>query len=253
MDINSKNIVLTGASSGIGLGLLKLLGKYQGVKIIAVARHIENIPTSDKVIPFSADLSTPEGIDKLFTYIGQTIGQIDIFIANAGFAYLEKIKTADWQHIQSIYNLNVFSPIYSLEKYIQSGNKGLFVSTISGAGLVSLPAYSLYCSTKAALHHFMKTFSYECPTGIKLMNVYPVATRTDFFNKASNEDNTPLPWPTQKPETVARSIIKGIEKNKKTVYPSTLFRVFYPVGRAFPFILRIYSLLEKKKVKQWIG
>lgn len=253
MEINNKHIVITGASSGIGLELLKILSKYKEVKIIAVARHTESIPISDKIIPFSADLSTPEGVNRLFSYIEQTIGQIDIFIANAGFAYLEKIGKANWQHIQSIYNLNVFSPIYSLEKYIQSGNKGLFVSTVSGAGLVSLPAYSLYCSTKAALHHFMKTFSYECPADIKLMNVYPVATRTDFFDKASNEDGTPLPWPTQKPETVAKSIIRGIEKNKKTVYPSTLFRLFYPIGRAFPFTLRIYSLLEKKKVKQWIG
>lgn len=253
MDINGKNIILTGASSGIGLELLKLLIKYEDVKVIAVSRHTDTIPASDKIIPFSADLSTEAGVDSLFDYATDTFGKADIFIANAGFGYLEKLIKPDWQHIESIFSLNVFSPVYSLEKFIQCTDKGLFVSTVSGAGLVSLPGYSLYCSTKAALHHFIQTFRYERPKDIKLMSVYPVATRTEFFDKASQKADTPLPFPVQKTEFVAKAIVKGIEKGKKTVYPSILFRLSYPLGRAFPFMLKIYSMLEKRKVKQWIG
>lgn len=183
------------------------------------------------------------------------MGNIDIFIANAGFAFLERLDEPDWEHIEKIYNLNVFSPIYSLEKFVKQGKEKpkMFVSTISGAGLVSLPAYSLYCSTKAALHHFMQTYRFEAKADLKIMNIYPVATRTEFFDKASETENTPLPWPVQQPETVVRKIINGIRKNKKLVYPSLLFRLFYPVGRAFPFMLKIYSLTEQRKVKSWLN
>lgn len=254
MDINSKNIILTGASSGIGKELLGILLAYENVKIIAVARHTVDIPKiEDKIYPFAADISAQEGVDKIFTYSQQIFGNTDIFIANAGFAYLEKLETPDWKHIENIFSLNVFSPIYSLEKLIQEGNsEKAFVCTVSGAGLASLPAYSLYCSTKAALHHFIKTYRYEKSKNLQITAVYPVATRTGFFDKATGTDNTPLPWPTQDAKTVAKKIIKGIERGRKQVFPSILFRLFYPIGRAFPFALNLYSLSEKRKVKKWL-
>lgn len=254
MKINGKNIILTGASSGIGSELLKLLVKYDDVKIIAVARHIEDIHvTENKVYPFAMDVSTQQGIDSLFTFVRKTFGNIDIFIANAGFAYLEKLDRPDWEHIENIYALNVFSPVYSLEKLVEeSNNNKAFVCTVSGAGLASLPAYSLYCSTKAALNHFLDTYRYEKSKDLQITAVYPVATRTGFFDKATGTDNTPLPFPQQDAKTVAKKIVRGIEKGKKKVFPSTLFRIFYPIGRAFPFLMKIYSLNERNKVKKWL-
>lgn len=255
MNLIGKNVVLTGASSGIGIEILHILSFYADIKIIAIARHIESIPVKEGIVyPFAADVSTSEGIDKVFDYALNTIGDIDVFIANAGFAYLEKLNVPDWQHIEYIYNLNVFSPIYSLEKLVVgSGDKAVtFVCTISGAGLASLPAYSLYCSTKAALHHFVQTYRYEQKSNLQLTAVYPIATRTQFFDKATGETDTPLPFPSQDAKTVAHKIVNGIEKGKKTIYPSLMFRLFYPIGRAFPFLLKVYSLSERRKVKKWL-
>lgn len=254
--LNNKNIILTGASSGIGKEILNILSGYKNTKIIAVARHIEDIPSIEGVVyPFSSDMSSSEGIDRVFSYARKIFGHIDIFIANAGFAYLERLETPDWKHIEMIYNLNVFSPIYSLEKLVSENNERpiLFACTISGAGLVSLPAYSLYCSTKAALHHFIQTYRYERPKNLQLTAIYPVATQTSFFDKATGENNTPLPFPRQGTKTVAKKIIDGIEKGKKNIYPSLLFRIFYPIGRAFPFCLKIYSKIERNKVRKWLG
>lgn len=256
MDLRVEHIILTGASSGIGREILDILASYNGVKILAVARHIDEIPEVEGVVyPFSADVSSAEGVDKVFDQAQQIFGHIDIFIANAGFAYLERLETPDWQHIRKVYDLNVFSPVYSLERLValNKGRPVAFACTISGAGLVSLPAYSLYCSTKAALHHFVQTYRYEKANNLQLTAVYPVATRTAFFDKATGEEDTPLPFPAQDAKIVARKYIKGIEKGKKNVYPSTLFRLLYPIGRAFPFCLKVYSLLERKKVRKWLG
>lgn len=254
MEIKNKNIILTGASSGIGKELLSQLIRYDNMKIIAVARHIENIPDIKGVVfPFSSDISTSDGVDKVFAYAQQVYGDTDIFIANAGFAYLEKLHAPDWKHIEDIFSLNVFSQVYALEKLMQQGdNHKTFVSVVSGVALVSLPGYSLYCSTKAAIHQFAETFRYEKSKNLHLMSVYPVATRTSFFNKATNKENTPLPFPQQNTDIVARKIIQGIEKDKKKVYPSLLFRISYPLMRTFPFLGKIYSMIEKHKVKNWI-
>ncbi|MCC8172869.1 MAG: SDR family NAD(P)-dependent oxidoreductase [Odoribacter sp.] len=255
MEINNKTIILTGASAGIGKEILTCLVRYENVRIIAVARKIEDITAiENKVFPFSADVSTQEGVDSVFEFAQHIYGNTDIFIANAGFGYLEKLDKPDWKHIQDIFSLNVFSTIYSLEKLVaeQGGRKKAFVSVISGAALASLPGYSLYCSTKAALHQFMETYRYEKTEDLQITAVYPVATRTAFFDKAANKDKTPLPFPRQDAKTVVEKIVRGIEKGKKKVYPSILFSLGYPIGRAFPIFLKLYSLGEKKRVKSYI-
>lgn len=255
MNLAGKNIVLTGASSGIGRKILDLLLQYQDTKVVAVARNTSSIPTlQGRIYPLSADLSTQEGVDKLFEISKAQIGDIDIFIANAGFAYMEENESPDWERIEKIFGLNVNSVIYSLERLKEEarGRKIHFVATCSAVAFVPLHAYALYCSSKAALHQFMEAYRYEKGENLTLTVVYPVATSTHFFDRASGTQNTPSPWPTQSVDVVARKIVKGITKEKKRIYPSTLFRIFYPIGRMFPFLLRIYSSIEKKKTKRWL-
>lgn len=251
MDINNKNIVLTGASSGIGLAILNLLLNYKNIRIVAVARHIETIPSTDGIVfPFSADLSTQPGVDSLFEYTQSVFGDIDIFIANAGYAYLEKVSNEAWKHTEDIFALNTFSPIYSLQKLAQQDiyKPKCFVCTISAVAQVPLPYYSLYCSTKAALHQFIEAYRYEADDNLQVMAVYPVATRTAFFEKAANKKQPPVPFLSQSPQMVAKAIIKGIKKNKKWVYPSFMFRVFKVLGQNFPVLFSLYSAFEKRKV-----
>lgn len=252
MKVSGKNIVITGASSGIGKYLTEYLSSYPGVKIVAAARREELIPqTSTAVFVLSVDVSTKEGIDQLFAFSSEKLGKIDLFIANAGFAYAEKIDNPDWKHIDEIFRLNVFSPIYSLEKFIyQNENKPLqFVTTISAVAYFPLPAYSLYCSTKSALRQFFETYRYEQKNNLVLSNVYPVATRTDFFKNAAKKNLVSLPFLSQEAQTVAKRIIEGIEHDKRNIYPSFLFRIFLPFARVLPFLIRLYALNEKRKVR----
>lgn len=251
MDINNKNIILTGASSGIGLTLLKMLINYENVKVIAVARHVETVPVIEGVIyPFPVDISNEEGVNSLFEYAQSVFGEIDIFIANAGYAYFERLLDTNWKHIEQIFSLNVFSPIYSLQKLRKytSLKPTSFVCTISAVAQIPLPYYSLYCSTKATLHQFIETYCYEAPSNLQITAVYPVATRTSFFEKAANKKQAILPFFNQSPETVAKAIIRGIEKNKKRVYPSFLSHIFIFSGKIFPFLFSLYSTSEKRKV-----
>lgn len=256
MNLDQKKIVITGASEGIGKEMVRLLLEFRDVKIVAAARDTANIPhIENKLYPFSTDLSTKEGVDRLFCFAEDKLGCIDVFIADAGFGYLEKVDKPDWNHVEKIYALNVFSPLYVLQKLAAgepSPNKSL-VCISSGAGLVPLPYYSLYCSTKAALHTFFQTYRFEQPENIEVTVVYPVAIKTRFFDKASGRENTPIPYPRQTPEVVARRILKGVENGKKKVYTSFFFRWIYPIGRAFPFLMKISASVEKRRVKEWAG
>lgn len=252
MNWENKNIVVTGASSGIGLELVKgFLSK--GCRVVAASRKVnKNLLNLEGLYHFQCDLSTPEEVEKLFEYALQKLGSIDVFVANAGFAYYEKLSEADWEHISSIFNINYKSVVYSAQKMKQlNGSKPFnFVTTSSGMAILPLPGYALYSSTKAALKGFAEAYRWELDKGQYFQVVYPIATKTEFFKNAGN---SPIPWPSQEAQTVAQSILKGIRKNRNSIYPSKLFYSLTLINRVFPLIFRLYAYMEFKKFKQWLA
>lgn len=260
MKIDSKAIVLTGAASGIGRALLQILSGYSAQIVVADVNRsalqatINAVPSQSAVIiPYVADLSQQKNVDALFDYAIEQVGGIDLFIANAGFAYYEKIEKPDWDHLARIYQLNVFSAIYATEKMqaLHQGRPYKVVMTASSIGHLPLPGYAIYSGTKAALHRFAEAYRYELEDPTSLMLVYPIATRTNFFNTAGDE--VPVMWPNQPAEVVARAIIKGIETDRISVYPSGLFRLFSISERLLPFLRNILQGLENRRFKAWLA
>ena len=252
MDLKGKRVALTGASSGIGLEILKLL-LQEGCQVAACARHIEAISLSSENLHLQkCDVSSPEDLDDFFRFAEQTLGGIDLFIANAGFAYYEKLEEPDWAHIGAIFDTNVRGAIYCAEKMktLHGDTPYNFVVTASAMGLLSLPGYALYSGTKAALRGFADAYRYELATGQHFQVVYPVATKTQFFRRAG--ENTPVPWPTQSAGTVAKKVLAGIRKDKKHIYPSAAFRATSIISRVLPFIFTIYVSVNNKAYQAWL-
>lgn len=252
MNLENKNIVVTGASSGIGLELTKAF-LSKGCRVVAASRTInKELLGQENFYPFQADVSTPEGVDNLFTFALQTLESIDIFVANAGFAYYEKLGAADWGHISSIFNLNFNSVVYSAQKMKQlKGTQPFnFLTVSSGMAILPLPGYALYSGTKAALKGFAEAYRWELDKEQYFQVVYPIATKTAFFKNAGD---SPVPWPSQKAELVVESILKGIRKNSISIYPSKLFYSLTLFNRVFPLIFKLYAYMEDKKFKRWLA
>lgn len=251
MELTDKNIILTGASSGIGLSLLHKLSDYR-CNIIAVARNIDRIPKiNDRVITYSCDISKAENVDGLFDFAAEKMGSVDIFIANAGFAYYEQLQTPDWHHIERIYQTNVFSGIYSAlkMKQLKGDQPYRMIITASAMSFMPLAGYTLYSSTKTALHGFAQGYRPELKKGQLLQMVYPIGTRTEFFDRAAQD--TPAPWPSQKSESVAKAIVKGIRRDRQSIFPSRLFWCLNALNHPLPFIKTVVAGLEILKFKRW--
>jgi uncharacterized protein len=254
MEINNKNIILTGAASGIGNVLLNQLLDFKGVKVIAVdLNSIEN--DSDKIIPFVCDLSQQSEIDRLFEFAIVQFQTIDIFIANAGFAYYEVIEKPDWQRIEKIFQVNVFSPIYAFQKMkaLNVGREYFVLMTSSAMAKLAIPGYALYGATKAALDRFEDAYRFESQDLGHLSLVYPIATKTNFFNRSvdASRKNIVVPFPAQTPEEVAEAMIKGILTNKTHIYPSTLFKMGRFFQQLFEVIVLPYQYFYARKLKEW--
>lgn len=252
MELNNKCVLLTGASSGIGKALLEELKKYN-TTIVVGDLNPKAIAQNENIKALRCDVSKRKDIDLLFTKALSIMGRIDICIANAGFAYYEKITKPDYEHIHKIVAVNYIAPVYFLEKMmeINKGKEGCVVFTASAMAKLPLPGYALYSATKAALDGFAYSFNFEKNNNIHLVVVYPIATRTEFFKTAG--DGTPVPFPTQTPEKVAQEVIKGILKNKRYVFPSKIFSVMMVVNRIIPFALWCYAKVEQYKFKKWLA
>ena len=251
--IDNKSIVLTGASSGIGFEVLKLLAKGKGNRILAVARHVDNIKYfADNVTAFACDISTKEGVDRVFVKAEELFGKIDLFYANAGFPYYEEFNYEDWDRVDAMFRTNTISPIYTYAKYIRhlNGREGILAYTVSAIGEMAMPGYAVYSASKFALNGFQQAIRLEKPANLQITCLYPVATDTNFF-KVANEVEFEKPFPVQKPSTVARKMVKGIEEGKEKVSPCGLFDFSKVLMGVIPPVRTVYWKHETEKLERF--
>ncbi len=251
--ITGKNIVLTGCNSGIGLEVLKILVKGSN-KILAVDKDRDYLDKSDpeKVTVMQIDVSSEEAVDKIFEKAEELFPFIDIFYANAGYPYYEEMNYTDWGRVQRMFETNVFSPIYSYQKYVRylDGRKGVMAMTVSAIGEMAMPGFTIYSASKFALHGFQQGVRLEKPDNVQLTCLYPVATNTNFFRTA-NEIQFKKPFPVQQPDVVARKMVEGIESGKSKVSPCFLFGLSKVLMGVCPPVRTVYWGLEKIKFNEF--
>ena len=252
--ISNKTIVLTGADSGIGLEVLKLLASEKSNKILAVDINCRNMDKcGDNVITYQCDVSSKEGVDSIFEKAITELGSIDIFYANAGYPYYEIIDYVDWDRTKRMFETNVFSPIYTYEKYKEylGGKEGHLAITVSAIGKMAMPGFTTYSASKFAMEGFQQGIRFELPKNMKLTCLYPIATDTNFFATA-NKVEFERPFPVQSPKVVAKKMVKALEKGKKSVNPSFLFTLSEVLFGICPPIKSVYLGLEKAKFKRFL-
>ena len=253
--ITGKNIVLTGADSGIGLEVLKLLASEKTNKILAVDINCRNMDKiGDNVITYQCDVSSAESVDSIFDKAEKDLGFIDIFYANAGYPYYEIIDYIDWDRTKRMFETNVFSPIYTYEKYKQylAGRQGHLAITVSAIGKMAMPGFTTYSASKFAMEGFQQGIRFELPENMKLTCLYPIATDTNFFATA-NKVEFERPFPVQSPKVVAKKMVSALEKGKKSVNPSFLFTLSGVLFGICPPIKSVYLGLEKAKFKRFLN
>ncbi len=251
----TRNIIVTGASSGIGKSIIDELVAQGDCRILAACRRTDKVTGyGDNVIPFSCDLSTQEGVDALFARAEELFDKVDVFYCNAGAPYYERFDYEDWQRIENIFRLNTVSHIYSYSKYLHhlNGRDGRLVYTISAMGEMALPGYALYAATKFAMKGFQQAIRYETPKNLQITCVYPVSTKTNFFNVGGGGRKMEVPFPVQAPEDVAKAVVKGVDKLKKHIYPCPVYLPSKYLMNAVPPVRTIYLKAQQGKLNRFV-
>ena len=249
--------VVTGAGSGIGRELTLQLLAQQG-RVLAVdidqarLQQLKSEAGSTELCCFAADLSCQDAIDGLFEQIERAKEGCDFFFANAGFARHGIDLDLHWDDLEDLFRLNVFSPLYCLTRLEQQvrlesstfRRRPTFVVTASAMSRIPMPGYGVYGATKAAVDNFYAAVDWETDRRVRLAIAYPITTRTDFFRAASIER---MPWPSHTAKSVANSMLRGLRRGRRHLYPSLTVRVMLALSRLCPPIATLLQYVEQRQ------
>ena len=216
----AKKILVTGATSGIGLLLVQRLNQ-EGHEVWATGRNKEVLEKLQEqgIQTIQADLTSVESYEQLFGRVGVP----DTVVLNAGigtFAYLTELPDSK---IDDMLQINVSAPIklskYFAEKMKEKG-RGHLVFIASQAGKVATPKASVYAATKHAILGFANAARMELKEhGIFVSTINPGPIDTPFLDLADQTSTyrNKMKSVLLQPEKVVRAIVKVIEKPKREV------------------------------------
>jgi len=180
MHLVGKQVVVTGASKGIGLAIVEALIE-EGAAVVAAARHVDALPA--EVQGVAVDLSTPEGASELVAAAAEIFdGGLDVLVNNVGVAQIRTLEQVDDAQWQAAWDTNVMSYVRCIRAALphlrESGHPAIVnVSSTSGKRpSASMPEYSV---TKAALLSLSRLVAdVHAGDGIRCNAVTPGPTRS---------------------------------------------------------------------------
>jgi short-subunit dehydrogenase len=232
MNVQNRVAIVTGASSGIGLAISKLLAQ-RGARVALVSRSKEKLESISKSLPNSfaiaADMTKEGEIRKMVERTKDHFGRIDILINSAGQGYDAPVEKIDIDTFRYVFALDVVGPLIAMQEVIplmKSQGGGTIVNVSSGTALMYLPNMGAYSSIKRALAAISLTAREELKDeNIVVSVMYPYITLTDFERNTikdvgesdEGQEGGP-PFPADTAEYVAEKMLEGMESGEAEIF-----------------------------------
>lgn len=237
--------IITGASSGIGREFAIQLDKKEKFdEIWLVARRVAKMEELAKLLTakvkiLALDLNKDEDIDKFSYELENEKPNIRYLVNSSGYGKFGSYEEVSLADSSQMIDLNCKSLVLFTLHSIKYMEKGAHIINMgSASSFFPLPYFNVYASTKAFVVHYSHGLYDELkPKGIVVTVVSPGWVKTEFFDRADNNDQVHGPKkykPLFEAKDVVRKAIKDTNKGKKdSVYGAyTKFHKF--AGRFFP-------------------
>ena len=195
-----KTILITGATSGIGLAAAKKLANEKNQLILCGRRQYkldeiyEELSKSTNVLSLCYDVSDKNEVNRIFNDLPEEFRSIDILINNAGNAHgLDTIQEGSVEDWDNMIDINVKGLLYVsraiIPKMVEKKN-GHVINIGSLAGREVYEKGNVYCASKHAVNAISKAMRIDLnKTGIKVSEINPGLVETDFSNVRFKGDN----------------------------------------------------------------
>jgi NADP-dependent 3-hydroxy acid dehydrogenase YdfG len=226
--VTGKNIVITGGTAGIGRATAVLLAQL-GANVFIAGRtkeHLENTlaEAHEKQYPGKfqgviADLSTKEGVAKLFVEIDQRFGQLDVFINNAALSAegIDKDTFDEWRDVVESNLLNYIACSHEAFARMKEKKTGHIINVGSMSADIKRAGSSVYTATKSGIQGFSESLRKEVnEAGIKVTLIEPGLVGTDMpENSAEEQQQQQAELKMLKAEDIAAAIYYALIQPKR--------------------------------------
>jgi NAD(P)-dependent dehydrogenase (short-subunit alcohol dehydrogenase family) len=239
MELTDRNIVITGAGSGIGAAVARRF-RAEGPRQLVLAdldrESVRGVADELGAVAVKADVGSEHDILALIERAREVAGPVDLFFSNAGVPGPPGGPDAPDEEWERAWRVNVMAHVWAaralLPEMIERGD-GYLVSTASAAGVLTQVGALVYSVTKHAAVAVAEWLSITYgDAGVKVSCVCPMAVRTPMLEMALEDPvgaaallaDEPL-----EPEDVAEAVLAGIRDERLLIFPNQ------PLGQYFAF------------------
>jgi short-subunit dehydrogenase len=201
LDLSGRRVLVTGASSGIGAGLVEEFAA-RGAEVGMCARRADRLAEvsasceahGGRVHRWTIDLADPAQVDELAQRAVGEMGGVDILVNNAGIPKRRHVSELNAATVEQVTRINYLSPVQLtlalLPQMLERGD-GRIVNLSSVAATLSSPGESAYSASKSALSVFSEAMAVDLwDRGIRVLVVYPGVVDTELFTLPDNDPFT---------------------------------------------------------------
>jgi short-subunit dehydrogenase len=250
MDLHNKQVLLCGASGGIGWAIAELMAKA-GAQLLLLGRNENKLRELQLSLPGThriiiADMNQPEGRETVVQSCRQH--GLDLWVNAAGALDFQLFDQQDDLQVQHMLMTNLVSPIllcHSLLPLLQQRPSSTIAFIGSIFGSIGHPGFAAYCASKFGLRGFAEALQRELDdSDVRVVYLAPRATHTDLNSLAVTALNEALGNSVDSPEKVAEELMGILASKRRHRYMGWPENLFVRLNGLFP------SLVHKALVKK---
>lgn len=248
--VKDQVIVITGATSGIGLVTARMAAE-KGANLVLAGREKEDLITladelssdESKVIYMKVDVSKEEDVNKLAEKAVEVFGGFDTWINNAAVAVYGHVTDIPIVDARELFEINYWGTVYgslaAIDHYSSKETPGALINMGSVLGNRTFPIQGTYSSSKFAVHSFTDALRMEAEKDhipVVVTQIHPARVDTpytdhaaSYIDKAPSHDGMMYP-----PETVAEAILHAAEHPVRDMYVGTQSKLMSLMGAIMP-------------------
>lgn len=228
IDMADKNVLITGAATGIGKAMVKAFHQAGARVFINHFKQCEQAEMLTQNMPnthaYEADVSSKKAVETMTSAIVEQWGAIDVLINNAGLSrpkdFLD-VTEDDWDQT---FNTNVKGAVFCCQAVLPSmldQDEGVIINIASELGFLGRERFSAYTASKGALITLTRSLAREFAPAVRVNGIAPGPVMTDLLageintkEDLENEQNNPLGRIAEPEEIAASAVFLASEHGK---------------------------------------